>query len=85
MTDRVLASDKALFQAHPIAAVAASDLWIAEEAVKAIDVNPTITMAGSWPPTHLAYSSAPKPVAAVTGCRSTPLAAVQPFSPRTRT
>ena len=39
VTERVLASDKALFEGHPIAAVAATDPWIAEEAVKAIEVK----------------------------------------------
>ena len=37
--DRVLASDKALFRGHPIAAVAAVDRWTAEEAAKAIEVK----------------------------------------------
>src|SRR5262245_6265952 len=39
MTDRILASSKALFQGHPIAAVAATDPWIAEEACKLIEVK----------------------------------------------
>lgn len=37
--DRILASDKALFKGHPIAAVAATDRWIAEEACAAIEVT----------------------------------------------
>ncbi|MCZ6729773.1 MAG: xanthine dehydrogenase family protein molybdopterin-binding subunit [SAR324 cluster bacterium] len=37
--DRILASDKALFKGHPIAAVAAEDRWTAEEAAKAIEVS----------------------------------------------
>ncbi|HEX7928857.1 MAG TPA: xanthine dehydrogenase family protein molybdopterin-binding subunit, partial [bacterium] len=39
MTDRILASGKALFKGHAIAAVAATDPWIAEEACKLIDVK----------------------------------------------
>ncbi len=39
VNDRVLASGKALFEGHPIAAVAAKDIWTAEEAVKAIEVK----------------------------------------------
>ena len=37
--DSYLASDKVLFCGHPIAAVAAVDPWLAEEAVKLIDVK----------------------------------------------
>ncbi|HEX7926556.1 MAG TPA: xanthine dehydrogenase family protein molybdopterin-binding subunit, partial [bacterium] len=39
MTDRILASSKVLFQGHPLAAVAATDPWIAEEACKLIEVK----------------------------------------------
>ncbi len=39
MTDRVLAGEKALFKGHAVAAVAADDPWIAEEATKAIRVD----------------------------------------------
>ncbi len=39
MSDRILASDKALFKGHPIAAVAATDAWIAEEAASRIEVK----------------------------------------------
>ncbi len=39
MTDRILASGKVLFQGHAIAAVAATDPWIAEEACNLIDVK----------------------------------------------
>src|SRR5690349_13709917 len=39
MTDRILASGKALFKGHAIAAVAATDQWIADEACKLIDVK----------------------------------------------
>ena len=39
MTSRVLAADKALFKGHAIAAVAAEDQWLAEEAAKAIKVD----------------------------------------------
>lgn len=38
-TDRLLARDKALYKGHPIAAVAASDIWIAEEACQKIVVE----------------------------------------------
>ncbi|NIP71675.1 MAG: molybdopterin-dependent oxidoreductase, partial [Gammaproteobacteria bacterium] len=38
MTDRILASDKALYKGHPIAAIAATDPWIAEEAADLIEV-----------------------------------------------
>src|SRR3990170_909619 len=38
MTDRILARDKVLFKGHPIAAVAATDPWTAEEATKLIEV-----------------------------------------------
>ena len=37
--DRILASDKALFVGHPVAAVAATDRWTAEEAAQAIEVK----------------------------------------------
>jgi CO/xanthine dehydrogenase Mo-binding subunit len=37
--DRYLASDKALYCGHPIAAVAAIDPWLADEALKLIDVQ----------------------------------------------
>ena len=37
--DRYLASDKVLYCGHPIAAVAATDPWLAEEALKLIDVK----------------------------------------------
>jgi xanthine dehydrogenase molybdenum-binding subunit len=37
--DNYLASDKALYCGHPIAAVAAVDPWVAEEALKLIDVT----------------------------------------------
>ena len=47
MSDRILASDKVLFQGHPIAAVAAGDPWTAEEAARAIvvkyEVLPAVT------------------------------------------
>ncbi|HUJ76905.1 MAG TPA: xanthine dehydrogenase family protein molybdopterin-binding subunit [bacterium] len=39
MTDRLLASNKALFKGHAIAAVAATDPWVAEEACRLIDVK----------------------------------------------
>ncbi|MCH9045877.1 MAG: xanthine dehydrogenase family protein molybdopterin-binding subunit [SAR324 cluster bacterium] len=39
MTDRILAADKALFKGHPIAAVAATDPWLAAEAVGLIEVQ----------------------------------------------
>ena len=39
VSDRLLASKKVLFIGHPIAAVAATDPWIAEEACKAIKVE----------------------------------------------
>ncbi len=37
--DRYLASDKALYCGHPVAAVAALDPWLAEDALKLIDVT----------------------------------------------
>jgi len=39
LSDHILASDKALFIGHPIAAVAATDPWIAQEAVALIEVE----------------------------------------------
>ncbi|MBI4082695.1 MAG: xanthine dehydrogenase family protein molybdopterin-binding subunit [Candidatus Lambdaproteobacteria bacterium] len=39
MTDRILASDKALYKGHPIAAVAATDPWTAEQALGLIEVR----------------------------------------------
>ncbi len=38
MTDRILAGEKALYKGHPIAAIAATDPWIAEEAADLIEV-----------------------------------------------
>jgi CO/xanthine dehydrogenase Mo-binding subunit len=37
--DRILAGDKALFKGHPIAAVAATDRWTAQEAAEALVVT----------------------------------------------
>ncbi|MEE8555679.1 MAG: xanthine dehydrogenase family protein molybdopterin-binding subunit, partial [bacterium] len=39
MRDRILASDRVLFKGHPIAAVAADDRWIAEEACGLIEIE----------------------------------------------
>ena len=39
LRDRYLASEKVLYCGHPVAAVAATDPWLAEEALKLIDVE----------------------------------------------
>ena len=39
MSDNILASDKALYKGHPVAAVAATDPYLAEEALNMIEVD----------------------------------------------